>query len=72
MTGVLAGLGMYRPLAVPGLFGAVVIVVVDLMVIPNHDEIGAAWVRVGGYGLMALLSLALVASAIRPSTRVLR
>lgn len=67
-TGVLAGLGMYRPLAVPGLFGAVVIVVVDLMVIPNHDEIGAAWVRVGGYGLMALMSLALAASALRPST----
>jgi len=67
-TGILAGLGMYRPLAVPGLFGAVVIVVVNLMVIPNHDEIGAAWVRVGGYGLMALMALALAASALRSST----
>ncbi|GIT00969.1 MAG: hypothetical protein CM1200mP26_26810 [Acidimicrobiales bacterium] len=67
-TGVLAGLGCIARLRVsPGPFGAVVIVVVDLMVIPNHDEIGAAWVRVGGYGLMALMSLALAPSALRPS-----
>lgn len=64
-TGVLAGLGRFRRLAAPGLTGAAVIVLANLLVIPDHDAIGAAWVRVGGFGVMALVSLVFVASALR-------
>jgi O-antigen/teichoic acid export membrane protein len=65
---VLTGLGLFRRLPAPSLCGAVVIVVADIIVVPRFGGSGAAWVRVAGFGLMALVAgtLALVSVRVTP------
>ncbi len=69
---VLTGLGRFRRLPAPSLCGAAVIVVADIIVVPRFGGSGAAWVRVAGFGSMALvagtLALACVRSTVDTST----
>ena len=64
---VMTGLGHFHRLPAPSLCGAAVIVVADIMVVPRFGSIGAAWVRVAGFGLMALVASVLALSCVRSS-----
>ena len=54
---VLTGLAKFRSLPAPALTGAAVLLVGDLVVVASHGSLGAAWVRVAGFGTMALVGL---------------
>jgi O-antigen/teichoic acid export membrane protein len=62
---VLTGFGQFRRLPLPSLCGAVVIVVADIIVVPRFGGSGAAWVRVAGFGSMALVAGALALACVR-------
>ena len=51
---VLTGLGRFRLLPVPAIGGAVVILVADILIVPDHGGLGAAWVRVAGFAIMGI------------------
>lgn len=50
---VVTGLGRFHLLPAPAMSGAVVMVVLDLLVIPQGQTAGAAWVRSVAFGVMA-------------------
>ena len=54
---VLTGLGKFRRLPAPAVGGAVVILLADVFVIPFHGGMGAAWVRVAGFGFMSVVAV---------------
>jgi O-antigen/teichoic acid export membrane protein len=62
---VLTGLGRFRRLPAPSLCGAAVIVVADIIVVPRFGGSGAAWVRVAGFGSMALVAGSLALACVR-------
>jgi len=53
---VLTGLARFRSLPVPALTGAVVLLAGDIVLVASHGSLGAAWVRVVGFGMMALVA----------------
>jgi O-antigen/teichoic acid export membrane protein len=64
-SSVLTGLGRFRRLPAPSLCGAAVIVVADMVVVPRFGGSGAAWVRVAGFGSMALVAGVLALACLR-------
>ena len=64
-SSVLTGLGRFRRLPAPSLCGAAVIVVADMVVVPRFGGSGAAWVRVAGFGSMALIAGVLALACLR-------
>lgn len=60
MAAVLLGVARFGSLPVPALVGAMVVVVGGLAAVSDGGLIGVAWVRVGAFGAMALLSSGLV------------
>jgi O-antigen/teichoic acid export membrane protein len=64
-SSVLTGLGQFRRLPAPSLCGAAVIVVADMVVVPRFGGSGAAWVRVAGFGSMALVAGVLALACLR-------
>ncbi|HCV33159.1 MAG TPA: hypothetical protein DGF10_00710 [Acidimicrobiaceae bacterium] len=54
---VLTGLANFRSLPAPALAGALFILIGDLLVVASHSSLGAAWVRVVGFGVMAIVAL---------------
>ncbi len=68
-TAVLTGLGQFRMLPIPAIVGMSVIVSADMFVVPRFGGVGAAWVRVAGFGSMAMLAALLMRHCIRSSNR---
>ena len=68
-TAVLTGLGQFRWLPIPAIVGMSVIVSADMFVVPRFGGAGAAWVRVAGFGSMAMLAALLMRRCIRSSYR---
>ena len=68
-TAVLTGLGQFRWLPIPAIVGMSVIVSADMFVVPRFGGAGAAWVRVAGFGSMAMLAAFLMRRCIRSSYR---
>ena len=66
---VLTGLGQFRMLPMPAIVGMSVIVAADMFVVPRFGGVGAAWVRVAGFGSMAMLAALLMRRCIRSSYR---
>ena len=66
---VLTGLGQFRWLPIPAIVGMSVIVSADMFVVPRFGGAGAAWVRVAGFGSMAMLAAFLMRRCIRSSYR---
>ena len=64
-TAVLTGLGQFRWLPIPAIVGMSVIVSADMFVVPRFGGAGAAWVRVAGFGSMAMLAALLMRRCIR-------
>ena len=67
---VLTGLGQFRWLPLPSILGMSVIVSADVFVVPRFGGAGAAWVRVVGFGSMALVAAVLMHRCVRSSHRV--
>ena len=66
---VLTGLGQFRMLPIPAIVGMLAIVAADMFVVPRFGGAGAAWVRVVGFGSMAMLAAFLMRRCIRTSYR---
>jgi O-antigen/teichoic acid export membrane protein len=64
---VLTGLGQFRLLPIPAIVGMSAIVSADMFVVPRFGGAGAAWVRVAGFGSMAMLAALLMRRCVRSS-----
>lgn len=53
----LTGLGRFRRLPAPAIAGAIFLIVADALVVSAHGGQGVAWVRVFGFGIMAVFAL---------------
>ncbi len=62
---VLTGLARFRRLPLPALVGSVVLLLGDGLVVSRHGSLGAAWVRVAGFGVMAVVATLSVATVLR-------
>jgi len=62
---VLTGLGRFRLLPVPAVAGAVVILVADILLVPDHGALGAAWVRVAGFAIMGIIGVTSMLAVLR-------
>jgi O-antigen/teichoic acid export membrane protein len=51
---VLMGMARFRRLVLPGVLGALTVVAGGGLVVPEFGIIGAAWVRLAGFGVMAV------------------
>ena len=66
---VLTGLGQFRMLPIPALVGMSAIVSADMFVVPRFGGAGAAWVRVAGFGSMAMRAALQMRRCIRSPDR---
>ncbi|MEC9000593.1 MAG: oligosaccharide flippase family protein [Actinomycetota bacterium] len=62
---VLTGLARFRRLPLPALLGSAILLVGDLLIVPEHGSIGASWMRVVGFGVMAGVSVTSMVTALR-------
>ncbi len=64
---VLTGLARFRRLPLPALLGSAILLLGDVLVVSEHGSLGAAWVRVVGFGVMAVVAMGSMATVLRRS-----